>query len=56
MGSQVLTCFSHLLSLLSHLDEFAGRGLNRWRNIPVFLRVGAIARADRRIVVIFNRS
>ena len=35
---------------LSHLDEFAGRGLNRWRNFPVFLRVWAIARChDRNI-------
>jgi hypothetical protein len=31
-------------SLLSHKDEFAGHGLKRWRNVPVFLRIWDIAR------------
>jgi len=30
--------------LLSHKDEFPGRGLKRWRNVLVFSRIWDIAR------------
>jgi hypothetical protein len=30
--------------LLSHKDEFPGRGQKRWRNKPVFSRIWDIAR------------
>ncbi len=35
--------------LLSHKDEFPGRGLKRWRNVPAFLRIWDIASGRLRV-------
>jgi hypothetical protein len=49
LAAIVATCTSvsnksQSCTLLSHKDEFAGRGLKRWRDVQEFSRIWGIAR------------